>query len=197
MVETKKPQIHYGQFLFIFHDQEKYPAWKVNSYYEEDGMYHCKLPFTNNGVPIEVEQPVSVNDIKFIDLNFEEKVIIPGHKPGYTFAKWSEVVEMVRKERKAIERHHRKSDGVFKFHYHGLILVVNDDRIGDARDRITLSTLKDMINEATREYPNGRIEISLEGHYDWWPDYQTYFEGGRDTYEPSDIYIDIELYKNF
>lgn len=72
-------------------------------------------------------------------------------------------------------------------------LCVNGDWLGDAEDKVTLSALKDMVKGAENDYPNADIEISLEGHYDYWESYSALFNG--ESYEPTDFFIDVVLYK--
>lgn len=119
---------------------------------------------------------------------------LKGHQlNGFSFEKWGDVKEMVKQDRYQLESRLRRKDGVFKFHYHGLRLFVNDEVREETLD-ITFGTLKNMIEEAKDQYPNKPFEISLEGHYDWWESYQHLFEGA--DYEPTDMYINIPLYNH-
>lgn len=109
----------------------------------------------------------------------------------FTFHKWSQVADMI----KAAKQEARKElTGLTRFHYHGFVTCVNGERKGDANDRaITRTNLLREIADAERDYPGQNIEISIEGHYDWFEDHAAMFAG---EYEPTETYIDVLLYKS-
>lgn len=119
----------------------------------------------------------------------------PVAKIGYQFDKWSEVADMIRKAKKEEMSTVAYHKGFLQFHWHGYITCVNGERVGDASfGKNTKTELTREVEDALRDYPNAKIEVSLEGHWDWYEDGAAFKDN---DYEPTDHYIDIVLYKNF
>lgn len=116
-------------------------------------------------------------------------------KGDYQFTTMKGVFAHLAQLRQEEERSWKTGDntGVLEFHHHGLRISRNDEPVGDFNDKKpTLASLKELIEEA--EQTPGPFEIYMEGHYDWFPSLNDRMNE-RDTYEPTDIYITITLYK--
>lgn len=121
--------------------------------------------------------------------------VVPAPKIGYQFDKWSEVADMIRQAKKDELKDVVYHKGFLQFHYHGFITCMNGERVDDASwGKLTKSELIREVTSALEKYPNAQIEVSLEGHWDWYEDGYSF---KNNDYEPTDHYIDVVLFKNF
>lgn len=182
-----------GPFIFTQHNKQTY---NVLSYRETNETYYCQIPSPVKKTEV-VSFEISVNDIKDIAPDWEQPA---PKKIGMQFKTFGAAMEAVKKERDDIYRTFRKGQqrgdkDLIRFHYHGLIAMVDGERYDrvDTSD-ISLRSLKETIAYLEREKPNSKFSIDIEGHFDWFESHEDMFAG---TYEPSDLYVNVTIYSNY
>ena len=125
---------------------------------------------------------------------------ITAPKKGLQYSTFGKAMEAFTANRDAVKSDWKKAvregraKGIIRLPKPYILGLPNNENLGDYMGYATMKNLKSAILQLEEKYPNTKIDIVIEGRFDWFEDYQAMFAG---DYEPSDEFAEVLVYKNY